>query len=47
MSFIGNKQDILKYLHARATGYDIKNANQYFNLIEVIHITFYDLFFLI
>ena len=33
--FLGNKQDILKYLNCRMTGYGIQEANQYFSKIEV------------
>lgn len=44
MNILGNKQDIIKYLNARMTGIGIKEANQYFNLIEVSHIIFYNFF---
>ena len=47
MSVLGNKQDIMRYLNAIATGIGIKEANQYFNLIEVIYIFLYNLFSLI
>ena len=33
-NFLGNKQDILKYLNARMTGYEITEANDYFNKIQ-------------
>ena len=33
-NFLGNKQDILKYLNARMTGYGITEANNYFNQIQ-------------
>ena len=33
-NFLGNKQDILKYLNARMTGYGIAEANNYFNQIQ-------------
>lgn len=45
MSILGNKQDIIKYLNARITGLGIKEANQYFNLIEVSYIIFYNFLF--
>ena len=45
MSIFGNKQDIIKYLNARITGLGIKEANQYFNLIEVSYIIFYNFLF--
>ena len=36
--FLGNKEDIIKYLTSRMTGYGIKEANDYFRLIEVTNI---------
>jgi hypothetical protein len=38
--FLGNKEDIIKYLTARMTGYGIKEANDYFREIEVTNIYF-------
>ena len=35
MSNLGNKQDIIKYLTSRMTGFGIKEANEYFYKIEV------------
>lgn len=37
--FLGNKEDIIKHLNARMTGYGIREANEYFKEIEVINIT--------
>ena len=33
-NFLGNKQDIIKYLNARMTGIGIAEANEYFNKIQ-------------
>lgn len=37
-NFLGNKEDILKYLNCRMTGYGIQEATQYFSQIEVSNI---------
>ena len=39
-NFLGNKEDIIKYLNCRKTGFNIQEANKYFSLIEVRHIIF-------
>ena len=39
-NFLGNKQDIIKYLNARMTGNDIQKSIEYFNQLEVNYILF-------
>ena len=39
-NFLGNKEDIIKYLNCRKTVYGIQEANKYFSLIEVRYIIF-------
>jgi hypothetical protein len=39
-NFLGNKEDIIKYLNCRKTGCNMQEANKYFSLIEVRHIIF-------
>ena len=39
-NFYGNKQDIIKHLNSRLTGYGMQEANQYFSQIEVRYIEF-------